>query len=171
MNTIDIILLCVVGVSAVTGFSRGLVKELMGITAIIVGLIVTKLYSPAVAEWLIQDTGMSPFSARIVSYTALMLGIWILGQIVGRLLTRFFRALKLGWLNRLGGAGVSVLKYAIVASLVLNVLALVEPKIPIIRPEQKEASALYAPTLRLASVAWDKVIETGVYPIPMHDKE
>ena len=61
--------------------------------------------------------------------------------------------MDLSWLNRLVGAAFGVAMWALIVSLILNLITFIEPYYPIIKPEAKQQSQLYEPTCRLASVA------------------
>lgn len=156
MNYLDLIILVCLGVGAVVGLTHGFAKELIGIMSIGLGIIGAKILSPMVASWLQAYVAMSDIVARLLSYVIIFVGIWAIGVMLGKLINKFLRDLSLGWLNRLLGAVFGAFKYTLALSLVLNLLALIEPKLPVIPEADRAAAQYYEPALALAGITWDK---------------
>lgn len=79
-NWLDIVLLVIIAIAVIAGISKGLVRQFVGILAVVIGLILALMYHPFTAE----------FFSSFVSQTAL-------AQFLGFLVI-FFGALAVGWL-------------------------------------------------------------------------
>lgn len=56
MNTLDIIVIAVVGISALVGTVKGLIKTVFGLTSVIIAVILTLMFTPVVSGYLIENT-------------------------------------------------------------------------------------------------------------------
>lgn len=98
-------------------------------------------------------SSISPIIINTVSYVALFLLVVFLGIFINKTITRFLRRIHLGWLNKAGGAFLNVCKWAVIVSLMLNILVFIEPIVPVIPEDEKEASVFYDPLLSIVSTA------------------
>ena len=65
----------------------------------------------------------------------------------------------LNWMNKLLGALFGALKWALIMSVILNLMTLIDPFYEIIKPEAKSTSIAYSPVLKMASMAKNTVDE------------
>lgn len=56
MNTLDIIILVIIGISLLNGLIRGFIKTLFGLTSLLIAVIVTWMFTPVVSELVISET-------------------------------------------------------------------------------------------------------------------
>lgn len=56
MNTLDIIVLAVIGISAVVGLVKGFIKTVFGLTSLILAVVLTVLLTPSVSSYIIENT-------------------------------------------------------------------------------------------------------------------
>lgn len=145
MTTIDIIILILIGISGITGFSRGFFKELATIAGLIIGLIVARALYLSLAEEVAPILHTSITVAQIISF----IGIWLIVPLgftlIAGALTRAFRAISLGWLNHLAGVAMGMLKCIIIIGLVVIVLDNLDKDNKLISKTNKENSLLYYP--------------------------
>ena len=113
MNWLDVILLLPLLVGLVRGFMRGFISEVIAIVVVILGVIGARLWAPAFSEWLLRQFAWPQGACEVVAYTLIFLAIAILLSIFARLLTRFMRAIHLGWANRLLGGLFGFTKYGL----------------------------------------------------------
>ena len=78
-------------------------------------------------------------------------------SLVGWLLSKLMKAIKLGWLNHLLGGLFGTLKWALILSLVINAVDLLDGTFHFIKPEIKQQSVGYEPLRKVASIAWENV--------------
>lgn len=151
MNGFDILFVLVLVVGAWKGWSNGLLKEVLGLIGVFVGLYVAHLLYEQVGYELAPRIGTSPSMASIVAFVLIWMGVPILLGILGSLLTKVLEWIGLEGVNNLGGALVSVIKYAIILGALCNVLAITH----LVKEESQQNSILFEPLKRTTSIAFD----------------
>ncbi len=56
MNTLDIIIIVIIGISALTGLVRGFIRTLFGLTSLVIALVLTWMVTPAISQAIIDNT-------------------------------------------------------------------------------------------------------------------
>ena len=153
INWLDIVILIPIVYGLGHGLLRGFVRELTSIFAILGGVLAGKFFAPKVAGMLLGALNIPERAALFIAYAVLFIGVALLCKMLAKAFTKFLKKVDLNWLNRLAGALFGGTLWALIMSVVLNLLTFVEPYYPVIKPEAKENSYLYQPTLCLASVA------------------
>ncbi len=118
----NIIILIVLAVGAVVGFSRGAFKMIASIGGFFVGVIVASMYSEKVGEFLSLNVGTSSNMGKLLAFILIMFLAPVALDVIATLLTKVFSSLQLGFLNRLAGAAVGAIGYAFVLSFALNMM-------------------------------------------------
>ncbi len=150
---LDIVILIPIVYGLGHGLLRGFVREFTSIFAILAGVLAGKFFAPKFAAYLLTVINMSERAALLLAYVLLFIGVALLFKLLAQAFTRYLRKVDLSWLNRLVGAAFGMAMWALIVSLVLNLITFIDPYYPIIKPEAKQQSQLYEPTCRLASVA------------------
>lgn len=157
MTWIDILILLPLLIGLVRGLMRGLVVELTAIVGIVLGFVGARLWGAHFALWLMRQFAWSEAVCSVVAYSLLFVGIALFLNIVARLLSRLFKAISLGWLNRLLGAVFGVAKWAIVVLLIVLCVHRLDEQFHFFRDDLKEQSVIYNYTTPLAEKAWQQV--------------
>ena len=152
MTTIDIIILVVVGAGAVLGFMKGFLKQLAGLLGLVAGLLIAKALYATVAERVFLPLTDSLTAAQAIAFVAIWLAVPVAFLLVASLLTKAMEAVSLGGLNRLLGAGLGALKYALLASLLICVVEYVDEDNTLLKKTKKQESVLYYPMEKFAGV-------------------
>ncbi len=107
-----------------TGFAltKGLVREVVSIVALLAGFILAVLYYPVTAAWF-RNLLRTEALADLVGFLLIFAGCLMAGAIVSLLIKRFVKAASLEWIDRLLGGVFGFLRGWAVASII--VLALV----------------------------------------------
>jgi len=127
MGIIDIVLLIIIGIFAVKGLIKGLVMEIFGLLALIAGYIAGFKYSHVFAKP-IEALGLEEKAADAIGYVVGFLIAYIIVVLLGNLLSRAFKEVKLSSLNRGGGFVFGAMKSAVILGLILSVVITVAPK-------------------------------------------
>lgn len=114
MNWLDVLLLLPLLVGLVRGLMRGFISEIIAFVVVILGVIGAKLWAGVFSTWLLAQFAWPQSVCDIVAYTLLFLGIAIALSILAKLLTKFIRAIHLGWANRLFGGVFGLCKYGVI---------------------------------------------------------
>ena len=101
---------------------RGLISEVIAIVVVILGVVGARYAAPSFSTWLLQQFAWPQGVCDVVAYTLIFLAIAILLSLLAKLITRFLRAIHLGWANRLLGGFFGIAKYGVLVLLVVFVL-------------------------------------------------
>lgn len=134
MAILDIIILIVFVVAAVLGFRKGFIMQIGSIGALVIAIVVCRLFGGEVASLITpsspeqEDPNALPhYLYTIVAYGVIYIVAYYAVILVTKLLKLVFHAVFLGPLDRIGGAIVSVVKWFIPVSLVLNLYIAIFP--------------------------------------------
>ena len=108
MNWLDIVILVALAIAAFMGLRMGLIKAVLLLVGIIVGVVLAGHYSGPLGERLtfISSEGV----AKVVAFAVIMLAVLAVAAIAAALLTWAAKVVMLGWVNRLGGAVLGLLR-------------------------------------------------------------
>ncbi|NDV47689.1 CvpA family protein [Paludibacter sp. 221] len=154
MNIFDICIIVPVIIGFVVGLFKGLIKELISLAAIVLGILGARLFEPQVSKLLMSMFDMKASIAQPLSYLILFLAIVVVLLVVANLLDKLFSAIALGGLNKFLGGIFGALKYALIVSVLLNVVDAFDRKSSFIKKETKEESFFYEPLTNFAPVLW-----------------
>lgn len=119
MNWLDVLLLLPLLVGLVRGLMRGLISEIIAFVVVILGVLGSRFAAPPFSAWLLTQFAWPQGVCDVVAYVLLFLLIAIVLAIVARLLTKFLKAIHLGWANRLAGGLFGMVKYGIIVLVVV----------------------------------------------------
>ena len=119
MNWLDVLLLLPLLVGLVRGLMRGLVSEVIAIVVVILGVLGSRLWAPPFSVWFLGQFAWPQGVCDVVAYVLLFLAIAIILSILARLMTKFLRAIHMGWANRLFGGIFGLLKYGIIVLIIV----------------------------------------------------
>jgi membrane protein required for colicin V production len=128
MNTVDIIVIAVVAISALIAFLRGFVREVLTIGSWLGASLVTlygfPLLQPKFEQWI-----SSKLAADIVCGISLFLGSLILFSILSHMVARFVRGSALTAVDRSLGLLFGLVRGAILVSLAYMLIFALDPNI------------------------------------------
>ena len=122
MNWLDVILLLPLLLGLVRGLMRGFISEIIAFAVVILGVLGARFGAPPFAAWLLKQFVWPQNICDIVAYTLVFLAIAIVLSIFAKLMTKFMRAIHLGWANRIFGGLFGVLKYGILVLIAVFVV-------------------------------------------------
>ena len=119
MNWLDILLVLPLLFGLVRGLMRGLISEIIAIVVVILGVLGARLTAPAFSAWLLAQFAWPQGVCDVVAYTLIFLAVAIILAILAKLLTKFMKAIHLGWANRLAGSLFGAAKYGLIVLLIV----------------------------------------------------
>lgn len=144
MSGFDILILILLFVALVTGWRKGLVMELAGFVGFMISVYVAKYYS-GISLYLLESFGVgqeiSPIFSFAITFILCMIAVWFLAKMI----SKFFSIISLGWLNGLLGGLFSLLKYALVFSVLFNLFDLANKRLELVNNGKDPNSSLYSP--------------------------
>ncbi len=161
MNGIDVVCLLVLLCGAWRGWRKGFLCGILSLAGWAIGLWLAWTFSHEVGVRLAGYMGEYAEWSRLAAFLLIALGVPLVAHLIGLLLTGFFHLLQLGLLNSLAGALLGTVKYALLLSCLLNLLA-VAVEFP--SADMRSCSCLYTPlrTLAASAVDWCKML-----PLPL----
>ena len=149
MSYVDI----VIAIPLLWGLYRGIVKGVVlmaaSIVSLFLGVYCAIRFSNFIGDYingmLSSPKEYIPLVAFCITFLATVLGVYLLGKFIERALT----FAMLGWLNKLLGGLLGILKWAILMSISLFVLNSMGGKSDLLKPETTEKSLLYEPIKKI----------------------
>jgi membrane protein required for colicin V production len=118
MNGFDIALLIVMGILAVIGLMKGLVRILVGFAALVAAFIIaSRFHRPLAAS--LEGLDVSIEIVQLLCYLGLFIAVMLAGAVLGFLVRRLVKVAMLSWADRLAGAALGVAAAFIAFSLLV----------------------------------------------------
>jgi membrane protein required for colicin V production len=150
MNILDILLGIPLAWAVVKGFSRGFVYEITSLVALILGIYVAINFSGLTAAFMADIfhwTGRAAWLASLlITFALVVMGIKVLGQIMEKVV----ESLAMGPLNHIAGGIIACLKTALILSLFIYLINLVDFSQSLIPAKSRENSFLWNPVAEVA---------------------
>lgn len=138
---IDLFILIIILWAAFSGWRSGFLKEVISTVGFLVGLFVAATCYKSFGEYLAVNGSEANMLTSIIAFLLLWIIVPIVLGLVANILTAALKGMKLGLPNSILGAGVSVAKYMILMSCVLNVMETLH----IMDTDKTTSSHLYKP--------------------------
>ncbi len=159
MQTIDIIIAVLLAIGFISGLHDGAVKQIAGLAGLIGGLLLGRAFYLPVGEWMISTFSLSTEVAYITAFIVILIVVPLLFSIVGWLVSKLLSIICLGWVNRLLGGLVGVLKYTLFVGILITGIEFFDRHDSLIAEEKKKASVLYYPINDATSIFFNGINE------------
>lgn len=116
------LILIVLLVGALTGFCQGAFKQIAKFIGVFAGVIIASMYSDKVGDFLSATTGTAVGTGKIFAFVLIMIVVPVALGWLASLLTKLFKDIHLGFLNRLAGAAVGAVCYLFLLSFAFNLM-------------------------------------------------
>jgi membrane protein required for colicin V production len=103
MTTFDWVVVCIIALSTLFAFSRGVIRELVALVAWIVGLVAALALTPAFAAMLPALFGV-PAIRYVIAFTVIVVAALLLGALIAWPLAKAVHAVGLGFVDRFLGS-------------------------------------------------------------------
>jgi membrane protein required for colicin V production len=143
MNYIDIILSVPILWGIYKGFVKGLIIEAAGFLALALGVWGGMNFSVFLSLKIKSAFNWDSEYLSIISFAILFLGVVISIFLMANLLSKLAKKLALGGMDKLLGASLGGLKFALILSVFIFIIDAVEKSYPKISFKAKEQSVLY----------------------------
>ena len=112
MNTLDIILVIILGVGAISGFRKGFLMEIVSILALIIGIIGSFKLLQVGMEFLRENFDLSGRLLPYLTFIIIFIAIIIVVNLIGKAVKKILDMTLLGSFDSLAGALIGVFKWA-----------------------------------------------------------
>ena len=128
MNPVDGVVLLVLGLGAVRGYVRGILRESFGAVGLVLGIVGALGFSPQLGDEFIARGWLKPVEAPLVAAPVIFIGVYAIATLLGLLAHRLAKSLFLGAVDRAGGIVFGLARGAAVCALLLALAAHIMPK-------------------------------------------
>lgn len=128
MSVADYIIIGILAIACVTGAISGAIKQIGAFAGFILALIVTRLCGPSVVSWIVPQNSAHAYIYSAVIYVLLFVVVFVVVFFVARLMRGTAKKVGLGPFDRIAGAIVRTLVWAVVLSACLNLYFAVCPQ-------------------------------------------
>ena len=143
MNFIDYTLLIIVGIFAILGYRKGIIVSLATMAALILGIYAAVHFSNYLDSVLVDNLKTSrkwlPFLSFSITFLLVLVGVLLVGKVVEKLID----VAGLGFVNRLLGAVLGMLKGLILASVLFFITITVDHDEKWLTKKVKQESFFY----------------------------
>lgn len=153
MNLLDIIIIIPLIWALYNGYRKGIISQVGGLVGLIVGVFAAYYLGEAAYKWL----NVNSQAGKIVTFVVMAGVVLFVIVLAARMVSGVFKAVGIGWLDRIGGALLCALKIALVISIVLLGFEWLNDRKQMVKPETLSASLLYYPIMDMTSYAFPYV--------------
>ena len=161
MNWIDAVIVIILILSVVTGFTNGLIKEVASLAALILGIWGAIRFSTFTAGKLYDFFDMTGKYVGIIAFVITFGIIVVLVHFAGIVADKIIRAVSLGFVNRLLGMLFGALRSILIMSVCFCVLNAIDARRSFLPAERIEESKFYNPISDIAPAIFPIIGEGG----------
>lgn len=160
MNYIDIIILALIAWALFRGFKNGLFIEIASVAALVLGIWGSIRFSWFTQNKLVEYFDMQGQYLGLTAFIITFIVIVVLIHFLAKTLDRLMKAVALGFIVRLLGMFIAVLKTVLILSIVFIVLNTINQKTDFLPEDKIAGSKLYSPVADFAPLLFP-IIEGG----------
>ncbi|WP_320814293.1 CvpA family protein [Flavobacterium sp.] len=159
MSFIDIIFAALLAYAIYKGLKNGLFVEIASLLALVVGIFVAIKFSHIVRAVIETKVSWDPKYIEITAFALTFIAVVIVIHLSAKLLTKIVDFAYLGWINRLAGAGFSVLKTILALSIVILLFEKINLNNMLAKQETLDESIFYNPTKEISAFVYPQIEE------------
>ena len=150
MNILDIILLICFVPALIQGIRKGFIAQAISIISIVAGIWASARFADVVSAWVSQYITASEQVMKVVAFALILVIVFIVLGLVGRLLEGLFNLVLLGWVNKLLGVVFALLKTALIVGLLIIVFTSINDNFHFVQESVLNESVLYPHLKKIA---------------------
>jgi Uncharacterized membrane protein, required for colicin V production len=150
MNWIDLIIIVILILSFISGFTNGFVKEVASLLALVLGIWGAIKFSAFTAAKLYDWFDMNGQYVGIISFVITFIIIVVIIHFIGALADKLVDAVALGFFNRILGMVFGVIKSVLILSVLFTILNVLDTRHHFLPREKIEGSKFYMPISDIA---------------------
>jgi len=190
MNWLDFVLLIILVWSVVTSFRKGMSREVIGLVAVVLGLLLGSWFYGTVGAYLLPYLS-SRHAANLAGFFLVFAGVVIIGGVLSAVLGKFLRVTGLSFFDHALGAGFGFVRGVLISvALIMGIMAFSEadrPPAAVVHsrmaPYMVDAAKVFAAmaphelregfhkTYAQVKEAWNAAVKRGIQQRPNTGKE
>ncbi len=143
MHKVDIVIAVILLLGAIRGYQKGFFHEVATLGGLILGVLIAILASNLVAGMAERLVDWNIRVVKIVTFIIVFIVVAWLIRMIGTLMTKLFKALMLGFINRLAGFVTGLLKWGLILAVLLMVVEFFDHGSRLITEEMREKSFFF----------------------------
>ena len=147
MNILDIIILICMAAALIEGLVKGFISQAISVISLLVGIWASSRFAGMVCEWLSQYISGSEQTLHIVAFAIIFIVVILILGLVGKMLEKIISFVMLGWLNRLLGTALALVKCMLILALLATAFNAINEALHLVNPETLAESKFY-PTIK-----------------------
>ena len=159
MSFIDIIFAGLLSYALYKGLKNGLFVELASLVALIAGIFIALKFSGFVKSILENNVSWNPKYIEITAFALTFIAVVAAIHLSAKLLTKIASFAFLGWLNKLAGAGFSMIKTILALSVVILLFEKMNVNNMIAKKETLDNSIFYNPIKKVSEFVYPQIEE------------
>jgi len=161
MNYLDIILVALIIISAISGFKKGIIHQLASLVALVLGIFLAVKFTKVVAPFFQNYITSSENASKIIAFILIFIVVMILVHLLGKFLEKILEEVELGIINKLAGLVFGIIKMLFIVSALMIFLQFSIIKFNWPSQEVREGSYLYKPIESVAPALFPYLKEWG----------
>ena len=126
LNWFDLIVLISLLAAFVDGYRKGLIMMLVGLATVVLAAVFAGRVAVNIKPHLEGVVDLSPQALHVLSYALAFLAIAAVVSLAGMVIQKLFESVNLNFINRLAGSVVSIGTTAVVLSILLNLVLMLD---------------------------------------------
>lgn len=122
MNILDLIIAVILLFGAIRGFQKGFFYEAATLVALVAGVFIAILFANIAGTIVGELVSWNTRLVKIIVFIVIFIIVVGMIRMLGHLLTKLFKAMMLGFVNKLAGFALGLLKWVILLSIFFAVL-------------------------------------------------
>ena len=145
MNILDaIILICLIP-AIFQGLRKGFISQAISIISLVAGIWASARFADIVTLWASKYITASEQVLKLVAFAIILIVVFIILGLIGRVLESILNFVMLGWVNKLAGVVFSLLKALLILGLIIIAFSSLNNTLELVKPEVIADSTLYQP--------------------------
>lgn len=157
MSWLDIIILLPLLLGLAMGLKKGLIIELTSVLTIFVSFSCAHLWGATVAVWMMQQFAWTEAVCSVVAYSLIFVLVNLALYLLARLVSKLFKVIKLGWLNRALGGIFGIAKWAVIMLFIVMCVHRLDMQYHFMKDKLIERSPVYKAIAPRSEQLWEKV--------------
>lgn len=157
MSFLDIILGSLLLYALYNGLKKGLFVELASLISLVIGIFIAIKFSYLLQSFICNYVSWSPKLIQITAFGLTFLLVIIAIHTLAKVFTSIADFAYLGWLNKLGGAGFSILKTVLAISIIINLFQKININNIITEKKTLDQSIFYNPILKVSEYIYPSI--------------
>lgn len=139
LNWLDIIIALLLAYAVWEGWRQGVITQILGIAALALGIYLGWKAGYSIGTMF----GLEGTAASAAGFAIVLVAVIVAVVLVGKLTKGLFRIVGLGVFDRVLGVVFSIFKMCLIAGLILNTVAALDPRGKVLSEKTRESSVLY----------------------------